>query len=106
LGIYIFREFAIEIAFTEKFMPMIELFKWQLIGDVIKISAWLLSYVMLAKAMTREFIYTEVFFSVSFVILSVIFIDSFGLVGITYAYSVNYFIYLLIMIFIFKRKFG
>ena len=106
LGIYIFREFAIEIAFTEKFMPMIELFKWQLIGDVIKISAWLLSYVMLAKAMTREFIYTEVFFSVSFVILSVIFIDRFGLVGITYAYSVNYFIYLLIMIFIFKRKFG
>jgi PST family polysaccharide transporter len=105
LSIYIFRELAITIAFTEKFMPMIELFKWQLIGDVIKIASWLLSYVMLAKAMTKAFIYTEVFFSVSFVMLSVIFIDNFGLIGITYAYSVNYFMYLLIMIFIFKRKF-
>ncbi len=105
-GIYVFRELAIEIAFTEKFMPMIELFKWQLIGDVIKIASWLLSYLMIAKAMTKLFIYTEVFFSVSFVILSVLFIDYFGLVGITYAYSLNYFMYLLIMIFIFRRKFG
>lgn len=106
LGIYMFRELAIEIAFTEKFIPMIELFKWQLIGDVIKITSWLLSYLMIAKAMTKLFIYTEVFFSVSFVILSIIFINYFGLIGITYAYSLNYFIYLLIMIFIFRRKFN
>ena len=105
LGIYLFRELAIEIAFTEKFMPMMELFKWQLIGDVIKIASWLIGYVMLAKAMTKVFIYTEIGFSVLFVILSIVFIDSFGLVGITYAFSLNYFLYLIMMILIFRKRF-
>jgi PST family polysaccharide transporter len=104
-GIFIFRELIITIAFTDKFLPMLELFKWQLIGDVIKIASWLLSYLMLAKAMTKIFIITEIFFSISFVILSILFIDNYGLIGITYAYSLNYLIYLIIMIIIFRRKF-
>lgn len=105
LGIYIFRELVIEIAFTEKFIPMIELFKWQLVGDVIKIVSWLLGYVMLAKAMTKIFIYTEVVFSILFVLLSIFFIDNFGLIGITYAFSLNYLLHLIMMIFIFIRRF-
>jgi len=104
-GIYIFRELAVHIAFTDKFLPMLELFKWQLIGDIIKIASWLLGYVMLAKTMTKVFIITEVLFSVLFVILSVLFIKYFGLVGVTYAFSLNYFIYLILMIFIFRRRF-
>jgi len=106
LGIYLFRELAIEIAFTQKFMPMMDLFKWQLIGDVIKIASWLLGYVILSKAMTRVFIYTEIGFSVLFVMLSIVFIDSFGLIGITYAFSLNYFLYLIMMILIFRKRFG
>lgn len=105
LGIYLFRELAVHIAFSEKFLPMIELFKWQLIGDVIKISSWLLGYLMLAKAMTRIFIYTEILFSILFVVLSIVFIDNFGLVGVTYAFSLNYFLYLIMMIFIFRKRF-
>lgn len=104
-GIYFFRELAVYIAFSEKFLPMIELFKWQLIGDVIKIASWLLAYLMLAKAMTKVFIYTEIGFSVLFVLFSVISVDIFGLVGITYAYSLNYFFYLVVMIFIFRKRF-
>jgi polysaccharide transporter, PST family len=105
IGIYLFRELVIHIAFTENFMPMIELFKWQLIGDVIKIASWLLAYVMLAKAMTKMFIYTEIGFNVLFVLLSVVFIDKFGLIGITYAFSLNYLLYLSMMMFVFIRKF-
>lgn len=105
LGIYIFRELAVHVAFTEKFLPMLVLFKWQLIGDVIKIAAWLLGYLMLAKAMTRVFIYTEVLFSVLFVVLSIVFVEKFGLVGVTYAFSLNYLLYLIIMIFIFRKRF-
>lgn len=104
LGIYISRELVVEVAFTEKFMPMLELFKWQLIGDVIKIASWLLGYLILAKAMTRAFIYTEIVSSISFVLLSTIFIDKFGLIGITYAFSLNYLLHLVMMIFIFRKR--
>ena len=106
LSIFLLREYVILIAFTEKFMPMIDLFAWQLIGDVIKIASWLLGYLMLAKAMTRIFIYTEISFSVLFVLLSIVFVDTFGLVGITYAFSLNYFLYLIMMILIFRKRFS
>jgi len=103
--IYLFREFVIIIAFTDNFFPMLELFKWQLIGDVLKIASWLLGYVMLAKAMTKVFIYTEIIFSILFVCLSILFVNNFGLIGITYAYSFNYLLHLMLMIIIFKRRF-
>lgn len=105
LLIFLLKEYIILIAFSDKFMPMMELFAWQLIGDVIKIASWLLAYLMLAKAMTKIFIYTEIGFSILFVLLSIYFIDIFGLVGITYAFSLNYLLYLVVMIFIFRKRF-
>ncbi|MCT7466321.1 O-antigen translocase [Aliarcobacter cryaerophilus] len=103
--IFLLKEYIILIAFSDKFMPMIDLFAWQLIGDVIKIASWLLAYLMLAKAMTKIFIYTEILFSALFVLLSILFVNNFGLIGITYAFSLNYFLYLVVMIFIFRKRF-
>jgi PST family polysaccharide transporter len=105
VSIYLLKEYVIIIAFDEKFMPMLELFKWQLIGDAIKICSWLLSYLMLAKAMTKIFIFTEIVFSLFFVLLSMYFINSYGLVGVTYAYFCNYIIYFVTMLIIFKKRF-
>lgn len=84
---------------------MLELFKWQLIGDVIKIASWLLGYLMLAKAMTKVFVITEIIFGIIFALLSVIFLNSFGLVGVTYAFALNYTLYLIVMSFIFRGVF-
>ena len=65
-GIYVLRDIAILILFTEEFMPMSDLFFYQLIGDIFKIASWLLGYLMIAKAMTRIFIITEIVFSIEF----------------------------------------
>lgn len=105
LIIFLLKIFIINALFTEEFHPMIELFKWQLIGDVFKISSWLLSYVILAKSMTKVFVYTEIIFTTLFVVLSILFMEYFGLIGVTYAYSLNYIFYLLTMIFIYRRNF-
>jgi len=105
LIIFLLKDFIINILFTEEFYPMIELFKWQLIGDVLKIGSWLLSYVMLAKSMTKVFVYTEIIFTTLFVVLSILFIEYFGLIGVTYAFSLNYTLYLGTMIFIYRRNF-
>lgn len=103
LVIFLLKEYVILIAFSEDFMPMMELFAWQLIGDVIKIASWLLGYITLAKAMTKTYIGLEILGSLSFVLLSIYFVDNYGLVGITYAYALNYFLYMFVMIYIFRR---
>jgi polysaccharide transporter, PST family len=103
LSIYLLKEYVILVAFSESFMPMVDLFLWQLVGDVIKIASWLLGYITLAKAMTKTYISLEIFGSLSFIGLSIYFIDLYGLIGVTYAFSLNYAIYMFIMFFIFKR---
>jgi PST family polysaccharide transporter len=101
-GIYFFRDFIIKLIFTSDFLPMRELFLYQLIGDVIKIASWLLGYVMVAKAMTKLFIISEVIFTFSFVGLGVLFIKIFGLVGISIAFMVNYLLYMIFLLFALK----
>ncbi len=105
LIIFLLKDYAILIAFSKDFMPMIELFKWQLIGDVTKIASWLFGYLLIAKAMAKIFVYTEILFSILFIVLSIFFVNIFGLVGITYAYAFNYFLHLIMMIFIFRSRF-
>jgi PST family polysaccharide transporter len=105
-GIYIFKDFIIEILFTEKFSPMAELFLYQLIGDVIKIASWLISFIMIAKAMTRLYILSEIFFAWSFVGLTIVFIDIYGLIGVTIAFMVNYLVYLIFVYFKMKDLFS
>lgn len=104
VSIYLLKDIIIWLLFTEDFLPMRELFAWQLIGDVVKLASWLLAYLMLAKAMTRLFIITEIVFSVLFVSFSVLFVSLYGLVGVTYAYFINYSLYFLLMLYLFRKS--
>lgn len=101
--IYFIKVPLIHILFTDKFMPMIPLFKYQLLGDFIKMASWILGFLLLAKAMTRWFIATEIIFTLTFVILSKVLIDKFGIVGVTQAFAINYFIHLIFMIWLFRN---
>ena len=107
LVIYIFRDLIIALLFSDAFMPMVDLFFWQLIGDVVRISAWLFSFYLIRKALTKEFIIVEIFATLTFILLSQQLIKNYDAVGATIAYAVNNFIYLfmliLAVIFSFKR---
>ncbi|HEM6846613.1 O-antigen translocase [Providencia rettgeri] len=93
LVIYLLRDLIIYLLFSDSFTPMKPLFTWQIIGDVFKIASWLLAYVMLAKAMTKTFIISEIIFSISFIFLSYYLIKMNGTIGATYAYTLNYIFY-------------
>lgn len=102
LGIFLCRDLIIKILFTDKFMEMSNLFAFQLIGDFLKVASWLLSYNLVAKARVKVVIFTEMTFFSLFLIFSILFINKYGLIGVTYAFALDYFIYLLIMIYLFK----
>lgn len=103
LTIYFLRFFIIKLLYTDSFVEMEELFIYQLIGDFFKIAAWLMAYLMLAKAMTRLFIITEILFSIIYLILGYVCVDLFGLIGITIAFAINYFVYFLFMGLYFRK---
>lgn len=105
LLMWVFRYYVVVILFSNEFLPMQELFAFQLMGDVVKIASWLLGFVMWARAMARTYIVTEILFGLMYIGISFLFIDNFGLVGATYAFALNYLLYLLIMFYFFRHLF-
>lgn len=101
--IYFLRFLIIRVLFTSDFNQMSDLFFYQLLGDFFKMSSWILGYLLLAKSMTKLFIITEIFFSLLYVVFGFLFVEYFGIVGITIAFAVNYFLYLLCMIIVFRK---
>lgn len=104
LGIWFCKGFIIQLLFTPEFYPMKPLFTYQLLGDFFKIGSWLLAYLMIAKAMTKTFIITEILFSASYVALSYFMISQYGVVGATYSFCINYGIYWIVIWAIMKNK--
>ncbi|ADY53771.1 multi antimicrobial extrusion protein MatE [Pseudopedobacter saltans DSM 12145] len=103
LIIYLLRFVIIKILFTEEFLEIESLFIWQLLGDFFKIISWIIGYLMLAKAMTKLYIITDIGFSIMYVLLNLLFIKFYGLKGATIAFSLNYFIYLIMICFLFRK---
>ncbi|MFZ6692048.1 O-antigen translocase [Undibacterium sp. SXout20W] len=100
---YFLRDFIIDSLFSNAFRPMRDLFFWQLSGDVIKIGSWILSYVMLGRAMVKAFVITECVFALSFYLLTRILVAQYGLVGVSIAYAVNYCFYWCAMFFLVRN---
>ncbi|MBS9818536.1 O-antigen translocase [Vibrio alginolyticus] len=101
--VYLLKDFVVWTLFTKDFYPMLVLFKWQLIGNVLKMSSWLISYLMLSKSMTKEFVISEIAFSVSYTLLCFYFVNNMGIEGLSFAYFLNYLMYFFIMMFWMSR---
>ncbi|QHG86822.1 MULTISPECIES: O-antigen translocase [Xanthomonas] len=95
LGVYVCRDWVTWLLFDTQFAAAAPLYAPQLLGDVIKIAAFVLSYVMLAKAMTRLFVVSECLFAATYLALVYLLSDRFGLIGAVYAFAANYALYLL-----------
>ncbi len=100
--IYLLRDQIISILFTPEFSEMRSLFAFQLMGDFLKMASWTLAYLMIAKAMTKLYILTEIIFSLSFYGFTILFVQQNGLEGVTHAYALNYFLYLITILIIFR----
>ena len=104
MSVYFLRDWIIAVLFTDSFLPMRDLFLWQMIGDSLKIGSWILAYLMLSKAMTKLFIITEISFSILLVLLTYLCTKLFGFEGVSIAHLINYACYWIVMsLFVFKQ---
>jgi PST family polysaccharide transporter len=101
--IYLMRDTLVVWLFTPEFAPMRELFGWQLAGDVLKVAAWVLAYVLVGKAASAAFISTEIVFTASLVLLTWLLTGSFGLKGAVVAHFANYTLYLVAIAILVRR---
>lgn len=103
LLVYALRGWLTTLLFSADFGAATPLYAPQLIGDAIKIASFVLSYLMLAKAMTRLFVISEFAFSAIYLALVYAFTARYGVIGAMYAFAFNYVLYLAFNVFVARR---
>ncbi|OZV69020.1 O-antigen translocase [Winogradskyella aurantia] len=99
------RNYIIQFVYPE-FLGMEPLFKWQLLGDFVRLCSLVLTHQFLAKRLVKSFIFTEIISLVLFFLLTNLFIQYYGTEGVVIAHFVRYVIYLLIVFFVVRYYFS
>lgn len=103
-GIYIFRRFIVYMLFTSDFYPMESLFSWQLSLDFINTCSFILSYLLIAKALTLEYTLTSIIFSFMYVLLAYWLLNiEHNVVGIIQGNIIAQLFYFLTIAFLFRK---
>lgn len=101
LAIYLLRPFIVSLFLTEEFIPVQELFGWQLLGDFVKVISIVIAYQFIAKKMFWHFIITEAFLLLMTYFISIYLIDIYGVKGANMAHFFSYLLYYIIILVIF-----
>ena len=103
LLVYVFRNLLIEVIFTEAFLGMAILFKWQLAGDFVRFIANVLAYQFLAKKQIKYFVSTQLFGLAMYYVFGRYYLSSFGTEGVVIALFVSNLIYLGVVFFVLRN---
>lgn len=95
--VYLTRNLIISIIYPD-FLGMEPLFKWQLLGDFVRLGALVLAHQFIAKRLVKSFIITEIVSLGLFYFLTKYFIDQFGTEGVVIAHFVRYIIYFVVVV--------
>jgi PST family polysaccharide transporter len=101
-GIYLFRNLAIDLAFTKEFFAIKDILIWQLIGDFFKIMALAFGYQIVVKTMIKAYFVGEMLFNIAYLLLSFYFISA-GAEGVLKAYCLSSVLSFLFVVFIFRK---
>ena len=103
--IYFLRDFIINILYPN-FNGLDKLFVWQLLGDFVKLAATIVAHQFIAKKMTKSFIFSELFSVISFFVLSLVFINYYGVQGILISHLIRYILYFILVVVLVNRYFS
>lgn len=102
--LYFSRFIVIHLLFTKEFLPVTDLFFWQLFGDIFKACGLILGLQFFAKKMTTAFVIAELFSLSVLYSASLYFIKACQIEGVVIAYAFENLIYLLILAIYFRKS--
>ena len=103
LLIFVLKDWVIQITHGEEFLAMRSLFKWQLLGDFIKVASIIIAHQFLAKKMVKQFIVTEIISLAMFYGFATYFMKTLGAEGIVLAHFIRYVLYFMIVIVVLRK---
>ncbi|WP_248723596.1 O-antigen translocase [Seonamhaeicola sp. ML3] len=104
LLVYLFRAQIVAVVYPN-FHGLPQLFKWQLLGDFIRLASLVMAHQFLAKKMVKSFVFTELISLSLFYFLSIKFVGVYGTEGVVIAHFIRNLIILVIVSYLIKSYF-
>ena len=99
---YAWRAFFITVLLSDDFLYLKDIFIYQLVGDFFKVNAYVIGFVVVAKAVTGIYIGAEFLQSLLFLSFAILLEKLYvGAQGVMMGYSITYFFYFLVCLVVF-----
>ncbi len=97
---------VIRILLTAKFLPIMGLVEWALIGILFKAVSWAIAFIILAKGDSKIFFVSELVSSTIVLITNIVLYHFYQLEGLGFAFLLSYILYLTLVFVIAKVRYG
>ncbi|QJX01469.1 oligosaccharide flippase family protein [Alcanivorax sp. IO_7] len=94
VGLLGLAPWAIALLYSSEFVPATDILRWQLLGDVLKITAWPLGFVILSAGAGKTFMLTESIAMSVFVLCIWLLIPELGVISTGISFLTMYCVYL------------
>ncbi|MCU8104643.1 O-antigen translocase [Shewanella sp. SM101] len=103
LAMLAFAPLVINLLYSSEFNASIEILRWQVSGDVLKVISWPLGFIMGAQGRSKLFVFTELLWNISYIFFVYFGIDRYGIEITGYAFTASYFLYIFVVYFISQK---
>ena len=103
LLIYFLRDFVINFFLAKEFYLIGVLIGFHLIGDLFKMSGWVLGNILISKTHTKAFVAFQLEWALVFIILTLVLVPGYGFVGVAMAYCFAYIIHFTLLNLYFRK---
>ncbi|NTW98364.1 MAG: O-antigen translocase [Geobacteraceae bacterium] len=93
LGMLVFAPLVIHLLYAPTFSPAVEILRWQILGDLVKVASWPLGFILLARGAGRIFFLTELAWNASYLVSIWFGVTRFGLAVTGTAFLIAYILY-------------
>jgi len=97
VGIVSFAPLVTSLLYSSEFAPTVEVLRFQVIGDVMKVAAWPMGFILLARGANRHYFITELAWNAAYLAGVFALLPIIGLSATGVAFVLAYGIYLLLI---------
>ncbi|HWQ91488.1 MAG TPA: O-antigen translocase [Clostridia bacterium] len=88
-----FAPYVIQVFYSSKFGPAVEVLRWICLGMILRIVTWPMGFILVAKGSRAPFFWSELFTSAVQILLAWVCVRAFGLKGTGIAFFCGYLFY-------------
>lgn len=106
VAITTFAPIVLKVLYSEEFLPAANLLRLMVFGDILRLTFYPLSFVLLSVSAGKNYFAAKAFEAATFFLLVIILVPPLGLTGVGIAYIATFIFLLPIMVFLVRSKVG